>query len=329
MRKIALVSGASGQDASYLFELLLQKDYEVHGIVRHVALENPGFHLSRIEHILDKIKLHSATLESYASLHKVIQEVKPDECYHLAAQSFVKYSFEDEFSTLNTNVNGTHYMLAAIKEIVPKCKFYFAASSEMMGKVEETPQTEKTRFHPRSAYGISKCAGYYLTQYYREAYNLFACNGILYNHESPRRGLEFVTRKISDAVAKISLGSKEKLILGNINAQRDWGHSRDYVEAMYLMLQQDKSDDYIVATNETHSVKEFIEEAFKVIDIANWQDYVQIDEAFKRPADVELLQGDYSKAKRILNWQPKITFKELVRLMVESDIKLLEKSIKT
>lgn len=323
----ALVTGITGQDGSYLAELLLEKNYEVHGIVRHIALEYPELHLSRISHVLDKIKLHAATLENYGSLYKVIQEVNPDECYHLAAQSFVKYSFEDEFSTLNTNTNGTHFMLVAIKEIAPKCRFYFAASSEMFGAVEETPQTERTRFHPRSAYGISKVAGYYLTQYYREAYNLFACNGILYNHESERRSLEFVTRKISNAVAKIRLGSKEKLKLGNINAKRDWGHAKEYVKAMYLMLQYYEPDDYIIATGEIHSIKEFIEEAFKVADIPNWQKYIEIDQQFIRPAEVDLLQGDYSKAKRILNWQPKITFKELVREMVESDIILLEKSI--
>src|SRR3954465_5626526 len=231
----ALITGITGQDGSYLAELLLEKGYRVHGIVRRVALEDPEHQMGRLRHRLNDIELHSASLESYPSLFKVIQRVKPDECYHLAAQSFVSYSFEDEFSTLNANINGTHYMLSAVKESAPRCRFYFAASSEMMGKVREVPQTEDTPFHPRSAYGISKCAGFELTRNYREAYDLHATSGILYNHESPRRGYEFVTRKVTSHVARLKLGIGGELRLGNLDARRDWGHARDYVESMWLM----------------------------------------------------------------------------------------------
>src|SRR5438477_12458976 len=257
--KRALITGVTGQDGSYLAEWLLNEGYEVHGIVRRVALENPDHRMWRIRHLLDRITLHAGSLESYPSLFRIIQEVQPQECYHLAAQSFVSYSFEDEFSTMNTNINGTHYMLAAVKDAVPKCRFYFAASSEMMGKVREVPQTENTPFHPRSAYGISKCAGFELTRNYREAYGLHATSGILYNHESPRRGFEFVTRKITSHVARIKTGQINELKLGNLEAKRDWGHARDYVKAQWLMLQQDTPDDYVVATGETHSVREFCE----------------------------------------------------------------------
>lgn len=317
----ALITGISGQDGSYLAEFLLLKGYEVHGIVRRVAIEDSANRLSRIKHILDKITIHAASLESYPSLCKIVKKVEPHECYHLAAQSFVSYSFEDEFSTINTNVNGTHYMLSAIKEYAPICKFYFAASSEMFGKVEEVPQTERTRFHPRSAYGISKVAGFDLVRNYREAYNIFACNGILFNHESPRRGFEFVTRKISNAVAKIKTNKLDKLYLGNIEAERDWGFSGDYVQAMYLMLQQDKADDYVIATSKTHSVREFAALAFRRVDL-DWKDYVITDSKFYRPSEVKLLIGNAEKAKRILNWEPKVKFKDLVDMMVDFDLKL-------
>ena len=246
--KKALITGITGQDGSYLAEFLL-KNYKVYGFVRRVALEDETHRLWRIKHLINKINLTSASLESYASIVKIIQKVKPDEIYHLAAQSYVGSSFQDEFSTLNTNINGTHYMLAAIKEFSPKSKFYFAASSEMFGKVVKTPQNELTPFHPRSSYGISKVAGYDLTRNYREAYNIFACSGILFNHESPRRGFEFVTRKISFAVAKIKLGLQKKLYLGNLNAKRDWGHAEDYIKVMWLML-QNKSPDYVVGTGD-------------------------------------------------------------------------------
>ncbi len=269
MKKV-LITGIDGQDGSYLAEFLLNKGYQVHGVVRRVALEDPEHQLWRIRHLLKKVKIHAGSMESFASLFKVVNKVKPDECYHLAAQSFVSYSFEDEFSTINTNINGTHYILTAIKELAPHCRFYFAASSEMFGKAKEIPQDEDTSFHPRSPYGISKVAGFDLTRNYREAYGLFACNGILFNHESPRRGFEFVTRKITNAVAEIKFGLAKELRLGNLNARRDWGFSGDYIKAMWLMLQQNKPDDYVIATGETHTVKEFVEVAFVHAGL-NWK----------------------------------------------------------
>ena len=317
--KRALITGITGQDGSYLAELLLDKGYEVHGIVRRVSLEDPTHRLWRIKHILDRITLHAASLESYASIFNVIERVNPDECYHLAAQSFVSYSFEDAFSTLNTNINGTLYILSAVKEKAPNCRFYFAGSSEMFGKVKETPQNEDTPFHPRSPYGISKVAGFDLTRNYRESYDLFACSGILFNHESPRRGYEFVTRKITSTVAKIKLGLEKELRLGNLNAKRDWGYAGDYVKAMWSMLQQNEPDDYVIATNETHSVKEFVAHAFDYVNL-NWEDHVIVDEKFFRPSEVHLLLGDYSKGKRELFWEPKVIFKDLVKIMVKADL---------
>ena len=320
--KKALITGITGQDGSYLAEFLLKKGYQVHGIVRRVALEDPEHRLWRIKHILNKLRLHSASLDSYPSVFNVVEKVRPDECYHLAAQSFVSYSFEDEFSTISTNINGTHYALSAIKEKAPKCKFYFAASSEMFGHVRETPQTENTPFHPRSPYGISKVAGFDLTRNYREAYGIFAVSGILFNHESPRRGFEFVTRKISNAVAEVKLGLVNELRIGNLEAKRDWGFAGDYVWAMWLMLQQDKPDDYVVATGETHSVREFIESAFDYVGL-DWKKYAKIDKQFYRPAEVHLLIGDYSKAKKKLGWKPKVKFEELVKMLVDTDLQRL------
>lgn len=322
--KKALITGIDGQDGSYLAEFLLEKGYEVHGVIRRVALEDPEHQLWRIKHILDKIKVHAGSLESYPSLFAIVERVKPDECYHLAAQSFVSYSFEDEFSTINTNINGTHYVLSAIKERAPKCKFYFAASSEMFGHAKEVPQNENTPFHPRSPYGISKVAGFDLTRNYREAYNIFACNGILFNHESPRRGFEFVTRKITNAVAEIKYGLTKELRLGNLEAKRDWGFAGDYIKAMWLMLQQDKPDDYVIATGETHSVGEFVELAFKHAGL-DCKKCVVIDKNFYRPAEVNILQGDYGKAQKILGWKPAVKFTELVKMMVEADLLRLEK----
>ncbi len=318
--KRALITGITGQDGSYLTEFLLSKGYDVHGIVRRVALEDPLHRLWRMRHILDKINLHAGSLESYASIFNVVEKLRPHECYHLAAQSFVSYSFEDAFSTLNTNINGALFMLSALKEKAPECKFYFAASSEMFGNVKETPQNEDTPFYPRSPYGISKTAGFDLTRNYRESYNLFACSGILFNHESPRRGFEFVTRKISSAAARIKSGYEDKLQLGNLDAKRDWGFAGDYVKAMWLMLQQDEPDDYVIATNESHSVKEFLEVAFRHVDL-DWEDHVVIDERLYRPAEVNLLMGDYSKGKRRLGWKPTVKFHELVKMMVEADLK--------
>ena len=317
-----MISGITGQDGSYIAELLLSKGYDVHGIVRRVAIEDPEHRLTRLDAIRSRVHVHAASLESYASIHQVVAQVMPDECYHLAAQSFVSYSFDDEFSTLNANINGTHYLLAAVKNIVPHCRFYFAGSSEMFGKAEEVPQTERTRFHPRSTYGISKVAGFELTRNYREAYNLHASSGILFNHESPRRGFEFVTRKITSGVARILAGRSKELRLGNLDAKRDWGHAREYVQGMWLMLQQDAPDDYVIATGETHTVREFAELAFAHAGL-NWRDYVVPDPELFRPAEVNLLQGDATKAKAKLGWSHRIGFEELVREMVDADCRML------
>lgn len=320
MTKRALITGITGQDGSYLAEFLLEQGYEVHGIVRRIAIEDPAHRLWRILSIKDRLHLHAASLESLPSIYRVFQAVTPDECYHLAAQSFVSYSFEDEFSTLNANINGTHYVLAALKDCAPSCRLYFAASSEMFGKVAEVPQKETTRFHPRSAYGISKVAGFDLTRNYREAYGIQASCGILYNHESPRRGFEFVTRKITSHAARIKLGLIKELKLGNLESKRDWGHAREYVRAMWMMLQQPRAEDYVIATGEQHTVREFAEVAFSCLGLNYW-DYVTLDPQLLRPAEVETLLGDASKAKRELGWVSKISFKDLVAEMVESDMK--------
>jgi GDPmannose 4,6-dehydratase len=314
----ALITGITGQDGSYLAELLLSKGYEVHGIVRRVALEDHENRLLRLAAVRDRIVLHAGSLESFPSLHQIVRRVQPDECYHLAAQSFVSYSFDDEFSTLNSNINGTHFMLAAVKDAAPNCRFYFAGSSEMFGKVAETPQVETTRFHPRSAYGISKVAGFDLTRNYREAYGLFTCNGMLFNHESARRGHEFVTRKISSGAAAIAAGKAKQLQLGNLDARRDWGHAPDYVDAMWLMLQRDVPDDYVIATGETHSVREFCELAFSCVGL-DYRDHVTTDPQLYRPAEVDLLIGDATKAKEKLGWSSHTSFEDLVRLMVTAD----------
>jgi len=319
-RRKALISGITGQDGSYLAELLVEKGYEVHGMVRRVALEDPSNRLRRIADIRDRITLHAGSLESFPSLYTVVRRVQPDECYHLAAQSFVSYSFDDAFSTLNTNINGTHYMLAAIHEAAPQCRFYFAGSSEMFGLVEETPQNERTRFHPRSAYGISKVAGFDLTRNYREAYGIHASVGILFNHESERRGFEFVTRKITAGAAAIAAGAKTEVRLGNLEARRDWGYAPEYVEAMWRMLQQDRADDYVVATGETHSVREFAEIAFSLAGL-DYREHVAIDPLLYRPAEVDLLIGDPAKARSVLGWTPCTRFEELVRKMVEADLR--------
>ena len=322
MAKVALITGITGQDGSYLAELLLAKGYKVHGIVRRVALEDEAHRIWRIRHILDDIILHAASLESYASIFKIVQKIKPDEVYHLAAQSYVAYSFEDEFSTFNTNINGTHYMLSAVSGFNDKLKFYFAGSSEMFGKVQKTTQDESTLFHPRSAYGISKVTGYHLTKNYREAYKLHASSGILFNHESPRRGFEFVTRKISHAAARIKKGLQKKLKLGNINAKRDWGHAQDYVKAMWLMIQQDNPGDYVIGTGIENSVKDFAKKAFKHVGL-NYKDHIIIDKSLMRPADVNALLANYSKAKKILKWKPEVSFDNLVKGMVESDLEFV------
>ena len=314
----ALITGITGQDGSYLAELLLEKGYEVHGLVRRVALQDSAHRLVRLTGILDKVQLHAGSLESFPSVYQVLSKVRPDECYHLAAQSFVSYSFDDEFSTLNSNINGTHYLLAGVKDLAPNCKFYFAGSSEMFGKAVEVPQCETTRFHPRSAYGISKVAGFELTRNYREAYKLFTCNGILFNHESPRRGFEFVTRKISSGVARIVAGQSKDLRMGNLEAKRDWGHARDYVDAMWRMLQQPSPDDYVVATSETHSVRDFAEQAFRLVGL-DYRDYVVTDQQYYRPSEVDLLIGNPAKAQAKLGWRHTVGFEDLVREMVAND----------
>lgn len=318
-KKVALITGIGGQDGSYLTELLLSKGYEVHGIVRRSAVENHEHRFSRINHLLNNITLHGGDITNYSSIYSIISKVMPDELYHLAAQSFVAESFKDPFTTFDTNVNGTLNILEAVKQLKSSCKIYFAGSSEMMGKVLETPQTESTPFYPRSPYGVSKVAGFDLMRNYRESYNMFCCSGILYNHESSRRGYEFVTRKITTTVAKIVSGEATELRLGNLEAKRDWGFAGDYVYAMYLMLQHNTPDDYVVATGETHSIREFLQIAFNHVGL-EWEKYVVIDPQFYRPAEVDILLGDATKAKNILGWVPKTTFKELVELMIKQDL---------
>jgi GDPmannose 4,6-dehydratase len=328
VKRKVLITGISGQDGSYLAELLLAKGYEVHGMVRRTAVENQEHRLSRIQHLLPELQLHGASLESYASLCALFQEVRPEECYHLAAQSYVSYSFDDEFSTMRSNVQGTHELLAALKQTSPQCKFYFAGSSEMFGKVRATPQNEQTPFHPRSTYAISKVTGYHLCQYYREAYGTFACTGILFNHESPRRGFEFVTRKITSRVARIKLGLAQELRLGNLDATRDWGHAREYVEAMWMMLQQSQADDFVIATGESHSVREFCQVAFGHVGL-DYNEWIKIDPKLFRPADVEALTGDCSKAHQVLGWRNRVSWKDLVVEMVEADMENAQRVLRS
>lgn len=320
--KRALILGITGQDGSYLAELLLSKGYEVHGMVRRVAWEDPEIRYARIRHILDRIHLHSGSLESPASLVKVVEESKPHECYHLAAQSFVSTSFEDEFSTMHVNVLGTHALLYAIRARARECRFYFAGSSEMFGQAEEIPQDENSQFRPVSPYAISKVAGCLLTRYYRKVHDLYACVGILFNHESPRRGAEFVTRKITLGVANILAGRQSELVLGDLHARRDWGHARDYVESMWLMLQQPEPDEYVVGTGESHSVQDFVELAFACAGLP-WEQYVRTDASLFRPAEVDHLQANARKAREKLAWQPKVSFAELVYEMVLADCRRL------
>ena len=320
MKKKALITGINGQDGSYLAELLLSKGYEVHGTVRRVAFEDPGHRLERLRHLRDKIQLHAADVESFASIYDVVDKVKPGECYHLAAQSYVSYSFDNEFATINTNINGTHYILSALKRMSPDCRFYFAASSEMFGKAKKSPQNENTPFNPRSPYGISKVAGYYLTKNYREVHGIWSSSGILFNHESPRRGYEFVTRKITSHAAKIKLGLESEIRLGNIDAQRDWGHAADYVNAMWLMLQQDEPDDYVIATGRSHSVAEFLDLAFSHLEL-DYRKYLVVDPSLYRPAEEVVLKGDAAKATEKLNWRSTIRLKQIVTEMVEHDLR--------
>ena len=323
--KKALITGITGQDGSYLAELLLDKGYEVHGIIRRAS----SFNTARIDHLYTdphingvRLFLHYGDIADSTNLIKLLYRIQPDEIYHLAAQSHVRVSFDIPEYTGDVTGLGTIRILEAIRETGLKSKFYQASSSEMFGKVLETPQSELTPFYPRSPYGAAKVYAYWATVNYREAYGMFAANGILFNHESPRRGETFVTRKITRAVARIKANLQDKLYLGNLDAKRDWGYAKEYVEAMWLMLQQDKPEDYVIATGETHSVGEFLTEAFSYADL-DWHDYVEMDPKYLRPSEVELLVGDASKARKALGWEPKVTFKDLVRLMVDADMALV------
>ena len=324
--KKALITGITGQDGSYLAELLLDKGYQVWGVIRRSS----SFHTGRIDHLYRDLHEHPRLRLGYGdltdgnNLSRIINDVKPDEVYNLGAQSHVRVSFDMPIYTVNTDALGTLRLLEAVRNAEKPARFYQASSSEMYGKVVEKPQTEETPFYPRSPYGCAKVYSFWQTVNYREAYDLFACNGILFNHESPRRGETFVTRKITRAATRIKLGLQEKLYLGNLDAKRDWGFAGDYVEAMWLMLQQDKPDDYVVATGETHSVREFVEEVFSYLDL-DWQEYVEIDPRYFRPSEVDYLEGDASKAKRVLKWKPKVDFKGLARMMTDADMKNAER----
>ena len=324
--KKALITGITGQDGSYLAELLLDKGYQVWGVIRRSS----SFHTGRIDHLYRDLHEHPRLRLAYGdltdgnNLSRIINDVKPDEVYNLGAQSHVRVSFDMPIYTVNTDALGTLRLLEAVRNAEKPAKFYQASSSEMYGKVVEKPQTEKTPFHPRSPYGCAKVYSFWQTVNYREAYDLFACNGILFNHESPRRGETFVTRKITRAATRIKLGLQEKLYLGNLDAKRDWGFAGDYVEAMWLMLQQDKPDDFLIATGETHSVREFVDEVFSYLDL-DWQEYVEIDPRYFRPSEVDYLEGDASKAKRVLKWKPKVDFKGLARMMTDADMKSAER----
>jgi GDPmannose 4,6-dehydratase len=321
--KTACISGITGQDGSYLAELLLQQGYEVHGLVRRVALEDPRHRLGRLHAVRDRVHLHPVSLENFASLHSVIGAIAPDEFYHLAGQSFVSYAFEEAASTFRTNIEGTHFVLESLRQRAPRCRMYFAGSSEMFGAATEVPQRESTPFRPRSAYGISKVAGYHLARNYREAHGMFISCGLLFNHESPRRGFEYVTRKISSHVAKIRAGGIGELPLGNLDALRDWGYAREYVEAMTLMLALDEPGDFVIATGETHSVREFCELAFAHAGL-DYEEYVRLDPALFRPAESHPLRGDPARAHEVLGWAPRCSFDQLVRMMVDHDIALEE-----
>lgn len=319
-KKRALITGITGQDGSYLAEFLLEQGYEVIGMVRRTSTIN----FQRIEHIQDKLILAQGDLLDQSSLVDIIREYRPQEVYNLAAQSFVPISWKQPVLTGEFTALGVTRVLEAIRMVNPTIRFYQASSSEIFGKVREVPQNEKTPFHPRSPYGVAKVYGHWITVNYRESYDMFACSGILFNHESPRRGLEFVTRKVTYGAAKIKLGLANELRLGNLEARRDWGFAGDYIRAMWLMLQQEKPDDYVVATGKTHSVRELCELAFSYVGL-NWEDHVVVDPEFIRPADVDLLVGDASKARRVLGWQPIVSFEELIQMMVDADLALLRK----
>jgi GDPmannose 4,6-dehydratase len=320
-RKSALITGITGQDGSYLAELLLEKGYDVHGMVRRSSTEK----FDRIEHLRHRITLHQGDLLDHRSLTDALKASQPDEIYNLAAMSFVAVSWIQPTLTAEFTGVGVTRMLEAMREVCPEARFYQASSSEMFGKVREVPQNEDTPFYPRSPYGVAKAYGHFITVNYRESYDLHATSGILFNHESARRGLEFVTRKITWHAAAIKLGLQDELRLGNLDARRDWGYAKDYVEAMWLMLQQDRADDYVIATGETHSVRECVQVAFDQAGVEDWERFVVIDPAFVRPAEVELLIGDSAKAKRDLGWEPQTSFEQLIRLMVDADMALLSR----
>jgi GDPmannose 4,6-dehydratase len=313
----ALITGITGQDGSFLADFLLGKGYEVHGMVRRTSTQNTR----RIDHILDLITIHQSDITDQGSLIRLVESIQPDEIYNLAAQSFVQASWDHPISTSDMTALGVTRLLEAIRQVNDKIRFYQASSSEMFGKVQETPQTERTPFYPRSPYGVSKLYGHWMTINYRESYGMFCVSGILFNHESPRRGLEFVTRKITNAVARIKCGEQDRLSLGNQDAKRDWGYAGDYVRAMWMMLQQDRPDDYVIATGEAHSVREFVQAAFKKVDL-DPEEYVVTDPKFLRPAEINLLCGDCSKAREELGWEPKVGFEDLVGMMVEADLTL-------
>jgi GDPmannose 4,6-dehydratase len=315
MKRRALITGITGQDGSYLAEFLLEQGYDVTGVVRRSSAPN----FWRIEHLLDRIALRPADLLDQLSLMRLIQELRPHELYNLAAMSFVPASWDQPLLTGEYNSQGVTRLLEAVRQVDPEIRIYQASSSEMYGRVREVPQTELTPFYPRSPYGVSKVFGHYITVNYRESYGLFAVSGILFNHESPRRGLEFVTRKVSDGVARIKLGLTDHLGLGNLDASRDWGFAGDYVRAMWMMLQQDKADDYVIATGISHSVRRLVEIAFEHVGL-DWEKHVRIDPAFLRPAEVDHLIGDASKAKRVLGWKPSVSFEQLVAMMVDADV---------
>jgi GDPmannose 4,6-dehydratase len=319
----ALITGITGQDGSYLAELLLEKGYEVFGMVRRASTES----FERIEHIKDRVTLVQADLLDQLSIINIIEEHRPSEVYNLAAQSFVPTSWVQPVLTGEFNAIGVTKMLEAIRLVGKKIRFYQASSSEMFGKVHETPQVESTPFHPRSPYGVAKVYGHWITVNYRESFGIYACSGILFNHESPRRGLEFVTRKITDGVARIKLGLTDKLALGNLDARRDWGFAGDYVQAMWLMLQQKEAEDFVIATGQTHSVEDFVRLAFAYVDLDH-KDHVVTDKRFVRPAEVDFLQGNASMAKEKLGWEPSVSFEELVQMMVNADLKRLSESSK-
>jgi len=320
MAKKALITGVTGQDGSYLADLLLEKGYDVYGMVRRSSMEK----FDRIEHIKDRIQIRQADLLDQYSISKIIDEVQPDEVYNLAAMSFVPTSWDQPVLTAEFTAIGVTRMLEAIRAVNPRIRFYQASSSEMFGKVREIPQTEATPFHPRSPYGVAKIYGHWITVNYRESYDIFGVSGILFNHESPRRGIEFVTRKVTYNAARIKLGLARDLHLGNLEAKRDWGFALDYVEAMWRMLQQEKPDDFVIASGETHSVQELVEIAFSHLDL-DYRDFVVLDKKFIRPAEVDLLRGDATKARKILGWEPKVRFPELVKMMVDADMALLRK----